>query len=303
MNKNARKLIPAVAMLLVSATMLSTASFAWFSMNTQVSSTGMQVNVAAPASLGISKTDGGTFTNAIGGETDPWEGSTSFLGHASSVDGTEFFAAPASAVSTDGTIDPEKTNVSDVTSGNYAGVYGVANTVAYIDYTFYIATTSSTNVNIRLATGTSIEYNAPEEGNDDSAGASLLPAMRFAVLVGDEPAAPSGGTAAGNVWFGADNSADTNKAFNAAYTASAGNNDDNVQAVKEDVKKYTATDDQYLTTIAASDAGGGTYGEATKITIRIWVDGEDTACKSANIISTKTFTVNVVFEIVPSEGN
>lgn len=41
--KNARKLLPAIAMLLISAVMMSTASFAWFSMNTQVSATGMQI--------------------------------------------------------------------------------------------------------------------------------------------------------------------------------------------------------------------------------------------------------------------
>lgn len=43
MKKANRKLIPAVVMLLVSAIMLSTASFAWFSMNTTVTATGMQV--------------------------------------------------------------------------------------------------------------------------------------------------------------------------------------------------------------------------------------------------------------------
>ena len=41
--KMTRKLIPAIAMLLISAVMMSTASFAWFSMNTTVSATGMQI--------------------------------------------------------------------------------------------------------------------------------------------------------------------------------------------------------------------------------------------------------------------
>ena len=41
--KNTRKLIPALAMLLVSAVMVSTASFAWFSMNTTVTANGMSV--------------------------------------------------------------------------------------------------------------------------------------------------------------------------------------------------------------------------------------------------------------------
>ena len=41
--KNTRKLIPALAMLLLSAVLMSTASFAWFSMNTQVSVEGMMI--------------------------------------------------------------------------------------------------------------------------------------------------------------------------------------------------------------------------------------------------------------------
>ena len=56
MNKNARKLIPAVAMLLVSASMLSTASYAWFSMNNKVTANGMKVDIVAPGSIEISNT-------------------------------------------------------------------------------------------------------------------------------------------------------------------------------------------------------------------------------------------------------
>ena len=41
--KKTRKLIPAIAMLLVSLIVMSSASFAWFSMNKQVSATGMQI--------------------------------------------------------------------------------------------------------------------------------------------------------------------------------------------------------------------------------------------------------------------
>lgn len=41
--KATRKLIPAIAMLLISAVMMSTATFAWFSTNTQVSAGGMTI--------------------------------------------------------------------------------------------------------------------------------------------------------------------------------------------------------------------------------------------------------------------
>lgn len=51
--KKSRKLIPALVMLLVSAVMMSTASYAWFSMNQSVEATGMSVTAMTPASLEI----------------------------------------------------------------------------------------------------------------------------------------------------------------------------------------------------------------------------------------------------------
>ena len=52
--KKMRKLIPAFAMLLVSAIMMSTASFAWFSMNEEVTATGMEIQAKAAGNLLIS---------------------------------------------------------------------------------------------------------------------------------------------------------------------------------------------------------------------------------------------------------
>ena len=53
--KKMRRLIPAVAMLMVAAVMLSTASFAWFTMNDVVTASGMQVQAKAAGNLLISK--------------------------------------------------------------------------------------------------------------------------------------------------------------------------------------------------------------------------------------------------------
>lgn len=63
--KNTRKLIPAVVMLLVSAVLMSTASFAWFSMNDEVTATGMDVTATTPASLEIAATSSGEWTYGV----------------------------------------------------------------------------------------------------------------------------------------------------------------------------------------------------------------------------------------------
>ena len=52
--KKMRKIIPAFAMLMVAAIMMSTASFAWFSMGTTATATGMQIEATADSSLVIS---------------------------------------------------------------------------------------------------------------------------------------------------------------------------------------------------------------------------------------------------------
>lgn len=55
--KKMRKLVPAFAMLMVAAIMMSTASFAWFTMNDEVTATGMQIQAKASGSLIISKNE------------------------------------------------------------------------------------------------------------------------------------------------------------------------------------------------------------------------------------------------------
>lgn len=52
--KKMRRMIPALCMLLVSAIMLSTASFAWFTMNDSVTASGVQIQATADASMLIS---------------------------------------------------------------------------------------------------------------------------------------------------------------------------------------------------------------------------------------------------------
>lgn len=56
--KAMRKILPALCMLLVSAVMLGSSTFAWFSSNSSVTATGMQLTAEAAESLFISNTAG-----------------------------------------------------------------------------------------------------------------------------------------------------------------------------------------------------------------------------------------------------
>ncbi len=65
--KAMRKILPALCMLLVSAVMLGSSTFAWFSSNSSVSAKGMKISVSTPTSLFIStesSTDASKFSNS-----------------------------------------------------------------------------------------------------------------------------------------------------------------------------------------------------------------------------------------------
>ena len=59
MSKTKRKLIPAIGMLLVSATMLATSTYAWFTMNKEVEVRNLTVQAKAEGGLLIAETTDG----------------------------------------------------------------------------------------------------------------------------------------------------------------------------------------------------------------------------------------------------
>ena len=54
-----------MCLLLVSAVLMGTSTFAWFTMNTTVTASGMKVNAVVPKSLVISTEEGGTYSAAV----------------------------------------------------------------------------------------------------------------------------------------------------------------------------------------------------------------------------------------------
>ena len=95
-----KKLIPALALLLVSAVMLGTSSFAWFSMNTEVTATGMSVTAQAPTSLLISNTSATTgFGSSVTLENSNTSAPSTFVPVAYDTVGAKFYALSDKAMS------------------------------------------------------------------------------------------------------------------------------------------------------------------------------------------------------------
>ena len=164
-----------------------------------------------------------------------------------------------------------------VDNSTYANVYGITGTAGYADYTFYLATTSTSIMKVTLDTETTMFTSTKDTGK------VLMPAMRFAVLTGETPTKPTSGK---NVWCGETNNSTETEAFNAEGKANV--------ATKLMTEKFVAN--TQLIELAAGTAGN--YGSATKVTIRIWVEGTDVAAKNANITALKDYTLTVGFMVV-----
>ncbi len=136
--KKTRKIIPALAMLLVSAVMMSTASFAWFSTNTVVEATGMKVKATADDSLVISVSpDMAGFKESVTFDT----GATAvkpmtYLDASSAPEGVAGYY-----VVTNGSSIDYDTGLLKDPSGSYT--YAAATTTNYIDKVVYLATSGT----------------------------------------------------------------------------------------------------------------------------------------------------------------
>ena len=130
--KKMRKIIPALAMLLVSAIMMSTASFAWFSMGTTATVDGMKVKATASSSL-IIDNDVAKLTSAD--QTVSFTSSAAELKPATHNTETENFTTKLG----------RPNNEQGINAGT--GIMETGNTLVeagtgyYYDYVVYIATT------------------------------------------------------------------------------------------------------------------------------------------------------------------
>ena len=122
--KMTRKFIPALVMLLVSAIMLSTASFAWFASNKEVTATDMSVTAKANTKfLHISNAEAGTYgitAKATNAEADV------DLVHATIADNKKSvtWGVGTSSLVNDANVD---STLTDVDAGDIAGNYALVN--------------------------------------------------------------------------------------------------------------------------------------------------------------------------------
>lgn len=295
MKKAMRKMIPAVIMLLISAMLVGTSTYAWFSMNKTVTVTGMSVKAKGNDNVTIS-TDDVTYNFSID------QTRTGNLKPASSIDGVDYYyTSTANVNSVNGAAksavyaaynestsqahnDAGKTNYDADFNTNY-GITSVTTTTVvygYIDYQFYINATNSS--------GSASQYLIMDKCNllyNNAVVDANIKAWRVAVF-----AKPynRGTDSASHDEVSTTYLKSILKQDGAGYhtTGSAVNSTSSVAAVNAAIDDAVVID---------NNVSSGYY----KVTVRLWLEGEDTTCKNDTFATLdNNWTLDLSFSLTDS---
>ena len=292
-----KKLLPAIGMLAISAAMLSSATFAWFTMNKDVSVTSMQVKAVAEDGLLVNEVATASDTNWDDEATAAQNAASAVLLHpASTADGTTWYhaestkantaaAATAGTKSTDLVDDYTTltgltaiTNMSaSASAGTNAfretmGLSSTADAGYYVHYTYYLKSSSGSTVTLDGSTKylniKKVEATLPET----QASEALNPSLRVGIKLNSEfyIYAPVNG-------------------YTTKYYVNAATEDNATQPIAGNT--VTKTD---LATLPANGSNG------TPVEVYIWYEGEDAGCKSDNARATAldNIQVDITFSLV-----
>lgn len=287
-----RKVLPALALLLFSATALSAVSFAWFSMNRQVTAKGLDVKVSTPSNLLIDN------ANLLANDRISWdnvwtESETQTVNDvslvpASTVDGEHFFSLKDNtAVSTgNGKLIDDKSVLDDAVSSNLETVGGV------FHFRYRMKSEGGNAVKVALTSLTVSDHSAAADKH------SIKP-VRVAIAYDttqDQDGNP------------------TNRVIDNLYNVTGGTNHtpgkaiaakkstaQTVAAVLGDVIYKTAADIPDFESLTKNTPA--TF-EIPANTIRyvdiiVWYEGEDSECTASQAVNAK-FGVEAEFSVIPN---
>lgn len=259
-----KKLVTSVCMLLTAAALLGSSTFAWFSMNNQVTATGMKVT--AKADSGIVIKYAGDASATFKTKADVAQTTATELYPTSTVDLTNWYKATSS----------QKDNAeAGQAAANYTAVGSGEAENYYKQYDFIIRS-SSENVavdNVKLA------VNSFTVGSTTSTSADLDKAVRLGVLCNGNffiyaPMADSAVTIAPLYNY------DSTKADKVGETTASASNGD----------QFTIPSN----TIPATDTG-------ITVSVFVWYEGEDENCMSQNVTANlDNIDVEITFQTVSS---
>jgi hypothetical protein len=306
-SKTNKKLASAAAMLLLSAAMLGTSTYAWFTMNKEVTVKNLAVQAKAEGGLLISETQGY-------GESDIWDDSANTTAevaaakvalyptstantgawyHATSKTATN--AAGATAASTPSTLKADgyttltlksnelqaaaagtngKKDVYYVDSGTSG--YDTNDAKYYLKYTYYLKTSTEGTTSLGLSNGDQNVNISVVHVGGNTTSTELNKALRVGIEIG------------GKFYIFAPISGATPSYYvNAGATATTA------------IDSSTSSHDTPMTVATALNELPGIKANGTPVYVYMWYEGEDANCKSDNITATlDELTVDLEFKLV-----
>ena len=305
-----KKLIPAVAMLTTSAVMLSTATYAWFTMSREVEVTGIKLTATTPQTIEISlgqATTSNTLTHGVEATApnsdDMWTHTAATgsvyqdfgkLIPVSSVDGFNMFYTEKATENGKKVSDVPNPFTKAETAvgwefkegGKSAETGAVVNAAEndgsgyYLDIPVWFRTTSTDAVTL----GLEVEI---KNSSDDDTKSVLYKAARVAILP-ETKSAQKVFSETGAKYY------KDGKAVATAGATLAASYGDVSAATEATVTGGKVTNPDATTQVATVTASTGTgYGGAVKYYIRVWLEAEDEACWNAN--AGQDFVINLKF--------
>lgn len=316
-QKTSKKIVAAFAMFALSASMLGTATYAWFTMNKTVTVTGMEVRTTVSSNLLIShdgvltstaKNAESTFTTSDTTAVKAWLQPTSSYTAA-----TNNFWYTLNANADGSKSAGDYTDYDDTTSGglsaasdstNYANKfsqdYGVTKAqvtafnptttpadgaVGYVDYVFQLKATNTTNADEKIyLTDLKLTYGTTPDTDK---------AFRVAVFAEEE-----------NTGFTGDITANTTN-FKGIYAPATADNHTPGTAVSSATGTTAITNfmnggSDLATELTTISAGATKY---YKVVVRLWIEGEDTTCTSETFANlTDTWSLDLRLDLGALSG-
>lgn len=330
-GSTAKKLMPAAMMLAVSASMLGTSTYAWFTMNKEVEVTGLTMKTKVSSNLLLSENNAeGTYApdRLISGRKallEPVSSATGKTGefyytldakesgqkaHNASGEGAIAYVSYSEAkenLATSG--DPVyNTNATAAAAGKYffdndfSKAYGVepaatdyGTAYGYVDYVFYLKATGDTDDQQLVMTACDLNYTYPGGtlSNGTTIDAAVDKAWRVAVFASNITADGGKGNTGDGAAVGA-----LDPAASAAKTILAPTGADNWTANKAVASTSTVDTVTYGTAAVLDndiDAGVTKY---YKVLVRAWLEGEDKTCNSETYAKlTDGWSLDVEFKL------
>jgi hypothetical protein len=317
-----KKVLASMSMLMVSVFMLSSATYAWFTMNKQVEVTGMEVKTKVGDNLLICTTNlDADYSSEVLSQTRKalLEPVSSINGATASFWYTTDAKANGDAVSDDYLAYSEEgagaTSNADAKAGKNAymtafqtaygqtvdtsGDFGIA--YGYVDYVFYIKATSSAANQKVVMSACDLDYDAGALSTSGTVGKVNGPdrAWRVAVFAKDITATnPGTGIIQTEQLASSSIATAANQkgliALADAVNQTPGQAVNAANSAAGTVVNNAATNGVVIDTIAAANAT-----KYYKVVVRLWLEGEDTTCTSETYAAlTSAYKLDMQYKIV-----